>query len=271
MVTLATNLVALLRCRAEADAQAFADQIEAAGRLSLEAELAWAICDHRSNGDELLVARKYGNLRLPLDPLWIEWDMGDGVAAERVGVLVRTLADGSWELKLAGRLEDPRRGLDLFLIPGSAIIEDSGIFFDLHSARHRSERHVVVEDDHRIYDLLGQSAVIFLRLLLMITAKNSPLRLGDAPDFVRLNRRRQKARKSPVLGTRPVSWKLSQVEGCGAAGGVTGEDARKRAMAHIVRGHPKIRKSGIFWWSPHFRNVVPEEASPSGRDYRVEA
>ena len=106
-----------------------------------------------------------------------------------------------------------------------------------------------------------------MRFTLMLTARNAPVQPGE--DFTRLNRGRAKVGKLPVLGCRPVRWDLSRIERR-AGGGLSPED-RKRAIGHIVRGHPKVRKSGVFWWSPDYRSVAPGEAPPPGRDYQVAA
>jgi hypothetical protein len=39
-------------------------------------------------------------------------------------------------------------------------------------------------------------------------------------------------------------------------------------MAHLVRGHFKVRRTGLFWWSPHVRG---KGEAPVGQTYIVKA
>lgn len=45
----------------------------------------------------------------------------------------------------------------------------------------------------------------------------------------------------------------------------TGSVTETRRAAHWVMGHPKVRKTGIFWWSPHIRGVGAAPESPRTR------
>ncbi|HVY11964.1 MAG TPA: hypothetical protein VHB73_00200, partial [Alphaproteobacteria bacterium] len=41
--------------------------------------------------------------------------------------------------------------------------------------------------------------------------------------------------------------------------GISPGDAERNVAEHLVMGHPKLRASGLWWWSPHWRGGTPEE------------
>lgn len=45
----------------------------------------------------------------------------------------------------------------------------------------------------------------------------------------------------------------------------TGSVEETKRAAHWVMGHPKVRKTGVFWWSPHIRGVGAAPKSPTTR------
>jgi len=121
----------------------------------------------------------------------------------------------------------------------------------------------------------AKAAVLFawmgLRILTMLTARNSPLIIGEEEDFSVLNKHCSAKGRHRLLGSMPVQWDLSRVERRLRGSGKSLTDAgRSQAVAHLVRGHLKIRKSGAFWWSPHFR-LAANESRPAGRDYIVKS
>ena len=114
-------------------------------------------------------------------------------------------------------------------------------------------------------EVLGWMGLTFV---LLLTAKNAPLIVGENEDLERLNRQRARAGKLPLFSARPVKWNLTREERRAVRASTPFDaKARARAMSHIVRGHVKVRKSGVFWWSPYFRNG--EGTAPDGRDYSI--
>lgn len=99
-------------------------------------------------------------------------------------------------------------------------------------------------------------------LLLLINSRNA-VHVGEGEDLAKLNRARQRKAKPGLMPLRPVSLDLSRrLRAARRTGG--GVDERE-VRAHIVRGHFKVRASGVFWWSAHTRFGTP--AAP--RDYAV--
>ena len=72
--------------------------------------------------------------------------------------------------------------------------------------------------------------------------------VADPEDLSRLNRARAKNKKAPLLSFRTVRVSLSAARTRRAQ-----SDGNGPMPLHIVRGHFKVRKSGIYWWSPFWR------------------
>jgi hypothetical protein len=69
-------------------------------------------------------------------------------------------------------------------------------------------------------------------------------------ELERLNRARRKNGKEPILSHRITRLHLTRARlRDAAASGMT----RAEMRAHLVRGHFKVRRSGVFWWMPFVR------------------
>jgi hypothetical protein len=86
-------------------------------------------------------------------------------------------------------------------------------------------------------------------LLAMLNSKN-PVVEHTPVDLTKLNKSRRKSGKPMFLAYSKTRLAMSRSQGRIAdARGVSREAAR----AHLVRGHFKIRRTGVFWWSPFLR------------------
>lgn len=91
-------------------------------------------------------------------------------------------------------------------------------------------------------------ASLLLGILMLLNTRNGTNR--EPADLARINTGRLKRGKRPLLDHWTVTLRLSRGPSRGLArSGVPAHEIR----AHLVRGHFKIRKSGIYWWSPHLR------------------
>lgn len=97
-------------------------------------------------------------------------------------------------------------------------------------------------------DLTGEPLFIEA-FIIMLNSKNIIERKKD--DFSKLNKTRSKNRKTPLKEFVVTRLSLSKViSNRYAAAGMNREKARQ----HLVMGHFKIRKTGVYWWSPFVRN-----------------
>lgn len=89
-------------------------------------------------------------------------------------------------------------------------------------------------------------------LLATINCRNL-VQAQPEEDLSKLNKARRRLGRPSKLSFRKVVVLLSRVQGRkGDASGAT----RGGMPLHIVRGHPKVRKTGIYWWSPFWRGDV---------------
>jgi hypothetical protein len=101
-------------------------------------------------------------------------------------------------------------------------------------------------------------------LLAVVNSRNLVKISDDDQDLTKINRARVKRGKPPMLQFRKVTVSLSR--GATARSAKSGDGS---IPLHVVRGHFKVRKSGIYWWSPFWRgDAAAGVVSRSG--YRVE-
>lgn len=92
----------------------------------------------------------------------------------------------------------------------------------------------------------------WLAVMALLNAKNGATsEYRPAPE--KLNRARLKAGKTVLADFHQLTLRV----GPRAAGEPRGTAAERAAMrAHTVRGHFKIRRTGIYWWRPFIRGDV---------------
>lgn len=84
---------------------------------------------------------------------------------------------------------------------------------------------------------------------LLLNSRNSVLE-QQRENLVRLNKKRAKAKKTPLKEFITTRMRLSRVQQNKA--NAMGFD-REAARRHMVRGHFKVRSSGVYWWGAHMR------------------
>lgn len=95
-----------------------------------------------------------------------------------------------------------------------------------------------------IADIQGEPMLVTAMLLLM----NSRNAVDHVPtELAKLNRARAKRGKTELLGHSVVRLNLSRVQARRAGLAGPGQPVR----LHLVRGHFKVRRTGVYWWS-HF-------------------
>ncbi|HEY3919172.1 MAG TPA: hypothetical protein VGL83_15380 [Stellaceae bacterium] len=97
-------------------------------------------------------------------------------------------------------------------------------------------------------DLAGEP-LFMLAALITLNSKN--MIQNEREDLSRLNHARAKSGKHPLREVIQTRLSLSRRAGR-IASGTTAATARRQ---HLVRGHFKVRKSGIYWWSPYVRGT----------------
>jgi hypothetical protein len=98
-------------------------------------------------------------------------------------------------------------------------------------------------------DIRGEQR--FVESLLATMNCRNLVQAEAAEDLSVLNKARRRLGRPPRLSFRKVVVSLSRVQSRKAA--ASGASATGGMPLHIVRGHPKVRKTGIYWWSPFWR------------------
>ena len=89
-----------------------------------------------------------------------------------------------------------------------------------------------------------------LRAAVMLLNSRNLATTQPRPIAPRLNKARAKRGAAPLLDYSHVGIRLTRA--LSARAGMAG-DAHQPHRLHLVRGHFKIRRSGVFWWAPHPR------------------
>lgn len=97
-------------------------------------------------------------------------------------------------------------------------------------------------------DIEGEGPL--LRAAIMLMNSRNLSEAVPRPAAVKLNRARMKSGKAPLLDYTHIQIKLTRALGMRAG---MAADPRAPSRLHLVRGHFKIRRTGVFWWSPHPR------------------
>lgn len=115
--------------------------------------------------------------------------------------------------------------------------------------------------DKGVLDWAGEQKFIEAALILL-NSRNCVF-FEDA-DLSRLNRARAKRGKPSLQQHSVVKIKLSQALARAQERGA----GKANVMRHLVRGHFKVRKTGVFWWSPYVRGNLGDAKA---RRYEVAA
>jgi hypothetical protein len=249
MATLASMIIAMAAEHKNPMVKDLAQGVAAAGRLRLENSVLSQMNELQLDERAALQALGRGHLRLPYDLCWLEFEDG----GQQAGYLVS--------------YEDRALSFRLAFVEGGYVYHPLGeVRMDSAGMRLEVDYPMSPKEQESSLPMFGEAGGDILRFALLISAKGSPAIIGPGEDFVRLNKRRAKAGRPPVLGCRPVRWSLS---GEARSTRPPGADGGRVAAPHMVRGHLKTRKNGIYWWRSHYRSLVPGDALPAGRDYRV--
>jgi hypothetical protein len=99
------------------------------------------------------------------------------------------------------------------------------------------------------HDIGGEAPFVFA-LLMLINSKNAVEQVPS--DLTRLNKARAKIGKVPKFDYSVTRLSISRSQSrLGTAHGMD----RQAVRQHLVRGHFKMRRTGVYWWSPFTRGA----------------
>lgn len=89
----------------------------------------------------------------------------------------------------------------------------------------------------------------WMSVLALLNARNGAS-VTKGEDRTKLNRARAKSGKRPLADFHVLTVRLSKAERAAQREGACDHEGKR---AHVVRGHFKVRKSGMYWWRPFVR------------------
>jgi hypothetical protein len=191
------------------------------------------------------------------------WDCPPAVATtgERLGDI--SVCAVSAVVNLGGESTEWNEALKFLATPGNpdmgGINDGPPLPFAFTATRRYSGESVgtVILHDPRLANEMLLSAIgdwggepwFWMAVLGLINAKGgASVEAGE--DRSRLNRARERSGKPALKPFHVLKVKV----GSGKSGApLAGENAHRDLRRHVVRGHFKARKSGLYWWSPHMR------------------
>lgn len=88
---------------------------------------------------------------------------------------------------------------------------------------------------------------LLVATLLLLNSRNGVER--SKAKLEKLNKRRKKRSQLPLLDHWTLTMRLGKARRFDGSRRLSDRETR----AHLVRGHFKVRASGVYWWSPHVR------------------
>lgn len=105
--------------------------------------------------------------------------------------------------------------------------------------------------DLSLYDLKCEWRFV-LALLTVLNSRNV-IEISAESDVTKLNKAREKKGVSPLMTHREIRLNMSKVQ----KRRLNSEQGSLHDLqAHLVRGHWKLKRSGLFWWNPFVRGSV---------------
>lgn len=120
------------------------------------------------------------------------------------------------------------------------------------------EQAVAQVEERQANDMMRMFVQFVLPALILLNCRNA-VDVETVPAPSKLNKQRQKKGKPPIAEYRAVTVHLSPTRRTvyESRGGV-----RNNVRGGLVIGHFKVRKSGVFWWSPFWRGSPTSTTPP---------
>lgn len=103
--------------------------------------------------------------------------------------------------------------------------------------------------DPSILDLMQSYTGILLRSIAILNCRNLFIKIIDVEVPPALERKRRRKGKKPLFEHKILDIDFAQLSFRRKNESIDEQTMR----AHLVRGHFKLRKTGLFWWSPFVR------------------
>ncbi len=222
--------------------------IKKALRYSIDQSVADAIVKMSNTPRETLIkALKFAEP--PHDPTWIEFPLPDD------------------HLKAGWLVEKHKDGLLIHHVTSTSTMNHMPIYHkETCSMIVTPEGYKHSDTNKKVGSLLGQSAIekqgdyicgSGLIILLLLNSRSRVLKTNPpTDDLTRLNKARLRSGKEEIPLMNTITFDVARAVRNGEKSDI--EAAREMAAA-LVRGHFKVRQTGVFFWSPYVRNARDDE------------
>ena len=143
------------------------------------------------------------------------------------------------------------------LMPNAYFMDDAGAITD-EGLRNRAL-------ETSMGDWQGEPS-FWLGALGLLNCKNA-VEITEI-DNKEVNRKRARIGRPPLTNHHVCNITLGKTRDEERREATNAEEERQMIRAHFVRGHFKVRKTGIYWWSPYVRGDLAQGFV--SKDYRVQ-
>lgn len=220
--------------------------------------------------DELLTAMPHA--RLPLASTWIEWMNPEG--GDHIGYLIQTEPQPD---SFRYRRYMTMRGMDGDIVADFdwVKVNSHGYSTDVPPVRYPAPAVLMISAgnndamlDQTFAEDVRKAVIDVVSMVLIINSPSGVVDIAPPADTIKEDARRLRTGRMPLPNLRDIRLNIGRIRQ--EAGGSDGADQTGGARAeHVVRGHFKLIKSKMRWWSPHIRNRTGETPVALPRDYSV--
>ena len=222
-----------------------ADQIKESMKFSLDHNVGDAIVKMASTPMETVI-KALPFAKLPHKKIWVEYiTRGD---TSRTGWLMQETKQGivvccSTSTKKMGHIPS------FIVAPSTFLISKEGIHL-LYAA------NIAPEAMPTITKALMTQAKDCINLLLLLNSRSQVLTVEEPQeDYTKINRAKRRNGKPEKPSLHTIKFDVARL----VRKGLSATEAFADIAAALVRGHFKVRKTGVFFWSPFVRGAKSEE------------
>lgn len=234
--------------------------IEGAGRFRVNHDVMAEIeRTQRTPLEDLLSIIRYA--RPPYPTTWIEWPGNSGY----LGYLIQENLNGlgfSLRQYFTAPFVERTVGVPVICWFGAANVDADGwSLTDPNDIRSSKATPAGEPDPYKM------AVTDVLCLLLLLNSPSNILAMEPEGDNAKDDARQRRLGRPPRPNLRSIHFNRDQIDD--TAPGVHQAGNPQHVAEHTVRGHFKVRKTGLYWWSSHIRFRVTDEGTALPGDYEV--
>lgn len=237
------------------DLQAVVPKIRKSMRFQLDDDVTNAVLK-MSDSDDKTLLKAFEYARLPYPSIWVEYKKGEAI----YGHLIESDAE-SLKIKFQTFVGSPRNEFHPESFQMADTIEEKGFRSSGTASGFGPFTDLTANMLHRVSDLIASNKKrsdantthrLILSALLLMNSRSSVIK-ADPPKHSILGRKKKTVDGKPLkISIQPVKFDLNRV--LKTRRNLSDKQAAKICAEALVKGHFKVRKTGVFWWSPHVRN-----------------